>query len=110
MNLIPIIAVILLAGIGTLGDFFIKLSGSGSKYMLYQPFIIGMFIYALTAVGLFYVMKHIKLGTLGIFYSLTTIILLAIIGAVFFKEQFNTYDIVGMALGILSIILLSRFG
>jgi len=110
MNLTPIIVVIFLAGIGTLGDYFIKLSGSGSKYIMYQPFFIGMIIYALTAIGWFYVMKHIKLGSLGIFYSLTTVILLIVIGAVLFKEQLNTYDILGLVLGIVSIILLARFG
>jgi small multidrug resistance pump len=110
MNIIPIIVVIFLSGVGALGDFFIKLSGGGSKYIMYQPFFIGMIIYALSAVGWFYVMKHIKLGSLGIFYSLTTVILLVIIGAVFFKEQLNTYDILGVMLGILSIILLGRFG
>ena len=110
MTLIPIVVVILLAGVGTLGDYFIKLSGTGSKYIMYQPFFIGMIIYALTAFGWFYVMKHIKLGSLGIFYSLTTVILLVIIGAMFFKEQLNTYDIVGVILGIISIILLARVG
>lgn len=108
-NLIPILIVILLAGVGVLGDYFIKLSGDGSKYISYQPFFIGMIIYALTALGWFYVMKHIKLSTLGIFYSVTTVILLALVGVIFFKENLNIYEIVGIALGIISIIILARF-
>ena len=110
MNLIPIIIVIFLAGVGALGDYFIKFSGNGSKYIMYLPFFVGMIIYALTAIGWFYVMKHIKLGSLGIFYSLTTIILLVLIGVVFFKEQLNTYDVVGVVLANVSIIILGRFG
>jgi multidrug transporter EmrE-like cation transporter len=106
----PISIIIFLAGVGVLGDYFIKLSGNGSKYILYQPFFIGMILYALTAVGWFYVMKHIKLGPLGIFYSVTTVILLALVGTIFFKEHLNIYEIVGIVLGIISIIILARFG
>lgn len=69
-----------------------------------------MIIYALTAFGWFYVMKHIKLSTLGIFFALTNIILLALVGVVFFKEHLSLYDIVGIILGIISIIILARFG
>ncbi len=110
MNIIPIIATVVLAGVGVLGDYFIKLSGSGSKYIAYLPFFTGMIVYALTAVGWFFVMKHVKLGLLGVLYSLTTIILLTIIGAIFFKEQLNIYDIVGIVLGIISIIILGWLG
>lgn len=109
-NSLTILITILLAAIGVLGDYFIKLAGNGSKYISYWPFFVGMIIYALTAVGWFYVMKHMKLGELGVFYSVTTVILLAIIGAFFFKEQLNVYDIVGIILGIASLVLLSKFG
>ncbi len=66
-NLIPIIIVIFLAGVGVLADYFIKLAGNGSKYITYPSFFVGMAIYALTAFGWFYAMKHIKLSTSGIF-------------------------------------------
>lgn len=109
-NLIPIITVIFLASVGVLGDYFIKLSGSGPKYIIYSKFFLGMFIYSLTAAGWFYVMKHMKLGVLGIFYSLTTVILLAVVGTVIFKEHLNNYELVGIILGVISIIILARFG
>ncbi len=102
--------VIFLAGMGVFGDYFIKLSGSGPKYIIYSHFFIGMIIYSISAVGWFFVMKHMKLGVLGIFYSVTTAILLVIIGSVFFKEQLSIYDLIGIMLGITSIIILARFG
>ena len=101
--------VIFLAGVGVLGDFFIKLAGNGIKYINWPYFIIGLLIYALTAIGWFYVMKHLELNILGIFYSLTTVILLFIIGTLFFKEHVNNYELIGIVLGIISILLLSRF-
>ena len=100
----------LLAGVNVLGDYFIKLSGIGPKYIKYFPFFVGMVVYALTAVGWFFVMKEMKLSTLGIFYSVTTAILLVIVGTLVFKEQLNTYSLIGIALGIASIIILIKFG
>lgn len=107
-NLIPILIAISLAGIGVLADYFIKLSGSGVKYINYSYFFIGMVTYALTAFGWFYVMKHVKLSTLGIFYSVTTAILLALVGTILFGEHLNTYEIIGIILGIISIIILVK--
>jgi small multidrug resistance pump len=109
-NLTPILIVICLAGIGVLADYFIKLSGNGAKYINYHHFFIGMIIYALTAIGWFYAMKHIKLSTLGIFYSVTTAVLLALVGTIFFKEHLSTYEIIGIIFGMVSIIILARFG
>jgi multidrug transporter EmrE-like cation transporter len=112
INSVPfsILLTIILAAIGVLGDYFIKLSGSGSKYIMLWPFFTGMVIYALTAFGWFFVMKHIKLGQLAIFYTVTTVILLAIVGFVFFKEQLSIYDILGLVLGVASLVILARFG
>ena len=109
-SIIPILIIIFLAGVGVLADYFLKISGNGEKYINYPTFFIGMIIYALTAFGWFYVMKHIKLSTLGIFYSVTTVVLLAFVGVFFFKEQLSIYDIIGIVLGITSIIILARFG
>jgi len=69
-----------------------------------------MVLYALTAVGWFYVMKHIKLEMLGLFYSLTTIILLIVVGMVLFKEQLSAFELIGIILGVISIVILGRFG
>ncbi len=107
---IPILIVIVLAGVGVLGDYFIKIAGDGPRYISFAPLLTGMLIYALTAIGWFYVMKHIKLSTLGVFYSLITVILLTIVGALFFREKLNVVDVIGIALGITSIVLLARFG
>jgi len=103
--------VIGLSLIGVLGDYFIKLSGNSNiKYIDLKLFLIGLIVYSSTAVGWFFVMKHIKLGTLGVIYGVTTVIALAIIGVAVFKEHLNIYEIIGIVAGVSSIILLSRFG
>ena len=72
-------------------------------------FLIGFCIYASTAFGWFYVMKHVKLGTLGVFYSISTVLFLSLVGAIFFKESFNAYEIDGIILAVIALIELSRF-
>jgi small multidrug resistance pump len=109
-NVIAILIIIFVTGVSVIGDYFIKLSGNGSKYINYSLFLIGMVIYASTAFGWFYIMKHTKLSILGIIFGLSNIIFLALVGLVFFKERLNMYDVVGLILGISSIILLARFG
>jgi len=97
--------------VGVLGDYFIKLSGNSEiKYVDLKLFIIGFVVYASTAIGWFFVMKHIKLSTLGVIYGGTTVVALTIVGVLFFKEHLNIYEIIGIIAGVSSIILLSRFG
>lgn len=105
----PIIIVAFLALIGVIGDFFIKLSGHGPKFMDVKWLVVGSLFYVSTIGGWFYVMKHIKLSSLGVVYSLTTVLLLVAIGVFYFHEKLNVYEIIGIITAIVSVILLSRF-
>ncbi len=104
------LVVVGLSLIGVLGDYFLKLSGDNSaRYIDIKWFVLGLIIFSSTAVGWFFVMKHIKLGTLGVIYGVTTIIALTLVGVFFFKEQLTIYETLGIIAGVTSIILLSRF-
>jgi len=105
----PIIIVVLLSLAGVVGDFFIKLAGNGSKYMDVKWFILGFVIYASTAFGWFYAMKHIKLSSLGVIYALSTVLLLVAVGVFYFHEKLNIREIAGITTAIISLLLLSRF-
>lgn len=106
--LISILAIILLAAVGVTGDYFIKLSGSGQVYIIIKYFLIGMLIYAVSALGWFFVMKTTKISSLGIVYSVSTALLLFVIGVVYFKESYQPKDIIALIFGIISIILISK--
>jgi len=105
----PILLTIMLSIIGAVGDYFLKRAGNGSVYVEWRWFFVGMFIYALTAFGWFYVMKHIKLSSLGIIYTLSTIALLVFMGTVFFNERLNVFEIAGLVAAVIAIVLLGRF-
>ncbi len=106
----PVLMIVILACIGATGDFFIKLSGNGPKFIETKWFVIGALLYVSTAFGWFWVMKHIELSSLGVMYSLTTSLLLVAIGVFYFHEKLNAYEIAAILCALLSLILLSRFG
>ena len=99
-----------MAIVGAIGDFFIKLAGNGPKFIEIKWFVVGALVYLSTAIGWFYVMKEIKLSSLGVIYSLTTVLLLVGVGVFYFHERLNIYEIFGIIMAIASVILLSRFG
>ncbi|MBI2631980.1 transporter [Candidatus Pacearchaeota archaeon] len=110
MNIIVIslIFIIVLALIGVVGDFFIKIAGK-EKNINWFWFIIGLTIYASTAFGWLFVMRHVKLSTLGVFYGISTVLFLVFLSVLYFKESLNYYEGLGIIFAIISIILLGRF-
>lgn len=101
--------VVLLAGAGVVGDFFIKLSSSGPHPINWMWFLVGSSIYFGTGAGWFYAMKSIKLSTLGATYALTTVLLLAGIGVFYFGERLSVREVLGIATAVCSLVLLGRF-
>jgi len=106
----PILAIVLLSIVTVVGDFFIKIGADSGKGVLESKwFWAGCLVYASTAFGWFYVMKYIKLSSLGMLYSLTTALLLVALGVLYYHEKLNLYEIAGIGIAIISIYLLSRF-
>jgi len=54
-------------------------------------------------------MKHLKLATIGVLYSVCMILFLTAIGVVIFKETLNDHEIAGLVLAIVALTLLTRF-
>lgn len=106
---ISLIGTIALSLIGVLGDTLIKRSGNGEEFINVKLFFLGLLVYALTAFGWFFVMKHVKLSTLGIFYAVSTALFLLAIGILYFDEKLNNFEIIGAVMGIGSLILLWKF-
>ena len=107
--ILSLVITVILALVGVGGDFFVKLASNSTGFSGYKWLIIGAVIYALTSIGWFFVMKHIKLSTLGVFYALSTIIFLTIISIFYFKEPLNYYELIGIIFAIISLVLLAKF-
>ena len=95
--------------IGVLGDYFLKLASQQARTFRAPTFYIGFVLYAATAFGWVFVMKHLKLGTISVLYSVSMVVLLTTVGVTFFRETLNAYEILGLVLAIASLVLLVRF-
>jgi len=54
-------------------------------------------------------MRHIKLASLGVLYSLSLVVLLAALGFFVFGETLNRRELLGFAFAVTAIVLLGRF-
>jgi small multidrug resistance pump len=106
---VAILVTIGFSAVGVLGDYLLKLA-SAQKQPLRSPwFYVGFAVYASTAFGWVYVMRHLKLATIGVVYSVSMILLLTGIGALAFRESLNAFEIAGIIMAVASLFLLVRF-
>ena len=108
-KLILFISILIVTIVTTLGDYFLKLA-SHSKLFDLRYFLIGLFIYVLSAFGWYYNYRTQKLSTIGPIYGVLTVLLFTFYTVFFFKEKLTLPEIFGIISAILSITLLSRFG
>src|SRR5262245_62544720 len=86
--------------VGVLGDYFLKLASSHPQPMRTFSFYIGFAVYASTAFGWVFVMKHLKLATISVVYSVSLVLLLTAIGVVFFRETLTASELIGLVMAI----------
>jgi drug/metabolite transporter (DMT)-like permease len=91
------------------GDYFLKLASERARPLRAGAFYLGFALYASTAFGWVFVMRHLKLGTISVLYSVTMILLLTAVGVVLFKESLNAWELAGIVLALASLLLLMRF-
>jgi small multidrug resistance pump len=104
-----LLATIAFSLVGVLGDYFLKLASSREQPLRTGWFYLGFALYASTALGWVFVMRHLKLATIGVVYSVSMVLLLTTIGVVLFRETLNYYELAGIALAVASLVLLVRF-
>jgi small multidrug resistance pump len=95
--------------IGVLGDYFLKLASAREQPLRTGWFYIGFALYASTAFGWVFVMKHLKLATISVLYSVSLVLLLTAIGVVLFRESLNYFEVIGIVFAVVSLVLLMRF-
>jgi small multidrug resistance pump len=94
---------------GVLGDYFLKVSSLSEKPFRSAAFYIGLAIYASTAFGWLFAMRHLKLATISTVYSVSIILLLTTLGVVVFNERLSATEVLGILLALASLVLLVRF-
>lgn len=104
-----ILVTMLFSAIGVLGDSFLKVASEQPVPWRTRSFLIGFALYASTAFGWVFVMQHLKLATIGVFYSVAMVVLLTTIGTFYFGERISAVELLGIAMGIGSLVILARF-
>jgi multidrug transporter EmrE-like cation transporter len=107
---LAILVTIGFSGVGVVGDYFLKLASQRDDSLRSGAFYIGFAVYAATAFGWVFAMKHLQLATIGALYSVSIVLLLTILGTVRFGESLSALEVVGLLMAVGSLILLGRFG
>ena len=95
--------------VGVVGDYFLKLASGKDDPLRSAWFYLGFAVYASTAFGWVFVMRHLKLATVSVVYSVSMVLLLTAMGVVVFRESLNGYEVAGLVMAVASVILLTRF-
>jgi multidrug transporter EmrE-like cation transporter len=106
---LAVIVTIAFSAVGVVGDYFLKLASQEKHSLRSVWFYVGFAFYASTAFGWVFVMKHLKLGTVGVIYSVSMILLLVGLGVIVFGESLKYHEIAGLVMAIASLVLLMRF-
>jgi small multidrug resistance pump len=106
---LPVLVTLGFSAVGVLGDYLLKLASARANPLRSGWFYLGFAVYASTAFGWVYVMRHLKLATIGVVYSVSMILLLTAVGALAFRETLKPAEVVGIAMAVGSLILLVRF-
>jgi len=99
-----------MSAVGIIGDYFLKRASVAERPLATWPFLVGLVLYSSTAFAWVFLMRHLKLATIGVIYSVCMILLLTGMGVLCFGESLNRYEAVGIVLAIASVVLLARFG
>jgi len=105
-----LLIVFVLAAVGVLADYFLKLASERANSAQSQWFWLGLTVYALMAGGWVYVMRHLSFSQIGIVYSVSSILLLMLVGTLVLKETLHLSEILGAAMAVGALLLLARLG
>jgi small multidrug resistance pump len=106
---LAVLVTIAFSVIGVVGDYFLKLASTREQPLRTGWFYLGFALYASTAFGWVFVMRHLKLATISVLYSVSMVLLLTAVGVVVFRESLNYFELAGIVLAVASLMLLMRF-
>jgi drug/metabolite transporter (DMT)-like permease len=106
---LAVLVTIAFSVIGVLGDYFLKLASAREQPLRASSFYLGFALYASTAFGWVFVMKYLKLATISVLYSVSLVLLLTAIGVILFQESLSYFEVIGIVLAVISLVLLMRF-
>ena len=108
-NFLAIIAAIAITSLSIIGDYFLKIASVEEQPLTTKWFFLGFLFFSSTTFGWVFIMKYMSLATVGVVYSITTVLLLTIVSIVFFNEVPSQIELIGILMALISLGLLFRF-
>ncbi len=108
-RLVSILVIVLTAALCAACDWLLKRASLCIRPFSTIAFWIGLAGYTISAFLWVFILRSMKLSTVGAIYSVSLIVMLALIGVIFFQEKLNFTEICGLVLACVSILLLVRF-
>jgi drug/metabolite transporter (DMT)-like permease len=103
-----VVAAAVMSAVGIAGDYFLKRASERDSPLVTGWFLSGLVLYASTAFAWVFVMRHLKLATIGVIYSVSMVLLLAGMGVLFFGESLSGSEVASIALAVAALFLLAR--
>jgi len=107
---VAVVAAVVMSAVGIAGDYFLKRASERPAPLATWAFLAGLVLYATTAFAWVYVMRSLKLATIGVIYSVSMVLLLAGMGVLFFGERLSRLEVLGIVLAVAALVLLARAG
>lgn len=107
--LVPVLVTILLSAVCVLADCLFKHASETTQPFRSLQFALGILLQAFSAFGWVYVFRHVRLSTIGALFSVITVLMLALVGVMTFREPLSVSEVVGLGLAVAALFLLGRF-
>lgn len=91
-----------------LADYLLKLASERANSMVTVEFATGALLYGLTAIGWVYAMKQTTLAAIAVSYSVVTMLFLAALGVLVFRESLSGRDVLGLACAVAALALMHK--
>src|SRR5579871_4091750 len=101
---VPLAVTVAFSVVGVVGDYLLKLASEKTHPLRSGTFYLGFAVYASTAFGWVYVMRHLKLATIGAVYSVSMVLLLTGVGVFAFRQPLHVPEVVGLAMAVGSLV------
>ncbi len=102
------LVIVLVALITVGGDYFLKLAGRTPPLKI-GPLIAGCLIYGATGILWAVAMRHLKLTSLSVVFSLSTVLFATALGTLVFRETLSRVEILGVIFALAALALLKKF-
>src|SRR5687767_2954314 len=99
-NTLAVLVTVGFSVVGVVGDYFLKLASGKDEPLKSAWFYVGFAVYASTAFGWVFVMRHLKLATVSVVYSVSMVLLMTALGVVVFRESLNGYEVAGLLMAV----------